>query len=67
MLSKIGGTEILVILVIAVLIFGPTLLPKMGKSIGKTLSGFKKGLREESSSDTPASAGSTGESRTDKN
>jgi len=47
MLSKIGTTELLVILGIALLIFGPTKLPKLGKSIGKTISGFKKGLKDE--------------------
>lgn len=43
MFSKIGTTELLVILAIALLIFGPKNLPKLGKMLGETLSGFRKG------------------------
>lgn len=45
-MSKIGTTELLVILAIALLIFGPTVLPKLGKAMGKTIAGFKKGVSE---------------------
>ena len=45
-MSKIGTTELLVILGIALLIFGPTVLPKLGKAMGKTIAGFKKGVSE---------------------
>ncbi|MDD4074511.1 MAG: twin-arginine translocase TatA/TatE family subunit [Eubacteriales bacterium] len=48
MFSRIGVTELLIILAIALVIFGPTALPKLGKSIGKTIGSFKKGLNEES-------------------
>ena len=47
MFSKIGVTELLIILAIALLIFGPKALPKLGKSIGRTVGNFKKGLQEE--------------------
>ncbi len=46
MFSKIGVTELLVILAIVLLIFGPSKLPQLGKAIGQTLSGFKKGQKE---------------------
>ena len=46
MFSKIGVTELLIILAIALLIFGPNALPKLGKSIGKTIGNFKKGHQE---------------------
>ncbi len=46
MFSKIGVTELLVILAIVLLIFGPTKLPQLGKAIGQTISGFKKGHKE---------------------
>ena len=42
MFGSIGGTELLVIMVIALLIFGPRKLPELGKSIGKGLSEFKR-------------------------
>ncbi len=42
----IGLPELLVILVIALLIFGAEKLPKIGESLGKAVSGFKKGMAE---------------------
>jgi TatA/E family protein of Tat protein translocase len=42
MFGSLGGTEILVIMVIALLIFGPRKLPELGKSIGRGLSEFKR-------------------------
>lgn len=42
----LGMPELIVILVIFLLIFGATKLPEIGKSIGKTISEFKKGMRE---------------------
>jgi TatA/E family protein of Tat protein translocase len=45
-MSKIGTTELILILAIALLILGPTVLPKFGKAMGKTIAGFKKGVDE---------------------
>lgn len=42
MFAKIGTTELLLILAVALLIFGPTKLPKLGKAIGQTLGNFKR-------------------------
>ena len=42
MFGSIGGTEILVIMVIALLVFGPRKLPELGKSLGRGLSEFKR-------------------------
>ena len=42
MFGKIGTTELLLILLIAVVIFGPAKLPKLGKAIGKTIGNFKR-------------------------
>ncbi len=39
-----GAGEIVVILVVALLIFGPKKLPEIGKSIGGAVTEFKKGL-----------------------
>jgi sec-independent protein translocase protein TatA len=37
----LGVTEILVILVIAFLLFGPQQLPEIGRQVGKAVKGFK--------------------------
>lgn len=44
---KVGIWELLIILAIALLIFGPKALPKLGESLGKTIGKFKKGLNED--------------------
>lgn len=44
---KVGIWELLIILAIALLIFGPKALPKLGESLGKTIGNFKKGLNED--------------------
>jgi sec-independent protein translocase protein TatA len=45
-MPNIGVWEIVIVVVIALLIFGPKKLPEFGSSLGKSLSGFKRGLRE---------------------
>ena len=44
---RIGTNELLIILVVALLIFGPKNLPKLGKMFGKTINGFKKGMDDD--------------------
>lgn len=41
---RLGFGEILVILVLALLFFGPSKLPQLGSSLGEAIRGFKKGL-----------------------
>ena len=41
---RIGTNELLIILVVVLLIFGPKNLPKLGKMFGKTMNNFKKGM-----------------------
>lgn len=38
--------ELILLLVIALLIFGPKKLPEIGASIGKSINSFKKGMKE---------------------
>lgn len=42
----IGMTELLVVLVIVVILFGPGKLPDFGSGIGKAIREFKKGVKE---------------------
>ncbi len=42
----IGLPEVIVILVIALLIFGPKKLPEIGRSMGKAIRGFQDASRE---------------------
>jgi sec-independent protein translocase protein TatB len=42
----LGGTEIAIILVVALLIFGPSRLPELGRTIGKMMAEFKKATTE---------------------
>jgi sec-independent protein translocase protein TatA len=43
----LGLPELMVVLVIAVVVFGPSKLPSLGKSLGEAIRGFKKGLEED--------------------
>lgn len=41
-MGPLGFTEILIILVLALLLFGPRRLPELGRAIGKGLSEFRR-------------------------
>ena len=42
----LGPQELIVILIIALLVFGPKKLPEIGKSLGKGMREFRKATRE---------------------
>lgn len=44
---KIGVTELLIILLVVVIIFGPTQIPKLTKMLGKSVKNFRKGMTED--------------------
>lgn len=46
MLQNIGIPGLILILVIALIIFGPKKLPEIGKAFGSTLKEFKKSTRD---------------------
>ncbi|KOP83122.1 twin-arginine translocase TatA/TatE family subunit [Cytobacillus praedii] len=46
MLSNIGIPGLILILVLALIIFGPKKLPEIGRAFGQTLREFKKSTRE---------------------
>lgn len=46
MFGRIGFQELLLILAIALIIFGPSKIPEIGKSLGKGIREFRKATRE---------------------
>lgn len=44
-------THLIIILVIALLVFGPRKLPELGKGLGEGLKGFKEGIKGINSND----------------
>jgi sec-independent protein translocase protein TatA len=47
----IGGTELIIVLLVIALIFGASRFPKIAKSIGEGLKELKKGIRESRDGD----------------
>lgn len=45
-MGSVGSTEILLVLLIALLIFGPAKLPEFGKAVGRAVREFKKASSE---------------------
>lgn len=46
MFGKIGMGELLIILVVVLLIFGPSKLPALARSMGQAMKEFRKGTQE---------------------
>jgi TatA/E family protein of Tat protein translocase len=46
MFPSLGFPELLIIMVIALIIFGPRKLPELGRSLGKSIGEFKKASNE---------------------
>jgi sec-independent protein translocase protein TatA len=65
-----GTPEVIIMLVIVLLIFGPKKLPALSRAIGKSITDFKKGLHdikgdiEKADVETEPKAGSTKKSAT---
>jgi sec-independent protein translocase protein TatA len=47
MLFGLGTPEILIILVVVLVIFGPKNLPKLGSALGKTVKNVREGMEGE--------------------
>ncbi len=44
---RMGLPELLIILVIALIIFGPGKLPDLGRAVGKAIGGYKKEINKK--------------------
>ncbi|RMF18642.1 MAG: twin-arginine translocase TatA/TatE family subunit [Candidatus Dadabacteria bacterium] len=67
MLGGLGTTELIIILVIVLVIFGAGKLPEVGGALGKGIRNFKRASKGEDDIDvTPAPAGSPAPESLDK-
>jgi|SRR5579885_23324 len=55
-MPSVGPFELIIILVVVLLLFGSTRLPKLAKSLGEASREFKKGVGDD---DTPATTAAT--------
>jgi sec-independent protein translocase protein TatA len=58
----LGMPELIVILIIALVVFGTNRLPQLGEGLGKAIRGFKKGI-----SDSPDEIGKDADKKDNKN
>ena len=45
-MNNIGGTEFVIVLVVALILLGPKRLPEIGEAVGRTLRKFRAASRE---------------------
>jgi sec-independent protein translocase protein TatA len=58
-MPNIGPTELIVVLVIALLVLGPKRLPQAGRSLGQGMREFKDGLKKQTDELTASSSSSS--------
>lgn len=46
MLGSIGPTGFILLIVLALILFGPNKLPELGRAVGRTFREFKEGTRD---------------------
>ena len=54
LLGNLGGTEILLIVLVVLLLFGGKKIPELMKGIGKGVKSFRDGMDGKGDDDTPA-------------
>ena len=59
-MANLGPTEIIVILVIVVLLFGAKRLPELGSSVGRSIKNFKSGIKDANEDDDTTGSGASG-------
>jgi sec-independent protein translocase protein TatA len=52
---RVGPVELIIVLVIALLIFGPGRIAKLGGELGKSISAFQEGLKDDKESEETSS------------
>jgi sec-independent protein translocase protein TatA len=50
-MPNLGAPELIIIALVILLLFGATRLPKLGRSMGQSIKGFKDGLNDGSEDD----------------
>ena len=58
---KLGTTELLIILAVVVVIFGPTQIPKLSKMLGKSIKNLRAGMADDEEEETAAKKEDTAE------
>lgn len=58
---KISLNELLIVLAIVVLIFGPTQIPKLSKMLGKSIKNLRAGMADDEEEETAAKKEDTAE------
>ena len=56
MILGLGAPELVVILLVALVVFGPKNLPKLGSSLGKTVKNFRDGMETDAPTENVAEA-----------
>lgn len=65
-LGSLGGSELIIILVVVLVLFGGSQLPKLARSVGEAQKEFKKGMKEdeEDAQSSPPANGKSKDSST---
>lgn len=53
-MGGLGTTEIIIIAVVALILFGPNKIPEFAKQCGRAVNMFKKGMKDGLEDETPA-------------
>jgi sec-independent protein translocase protein TatA len=59
-MGSLGATELIIILVVVLLLFGSTRLPKLARSLGQASKEFKQGIAEGTKDDEVGEPGKPG-------
>ena len=57
MFGSLGMPELIVIFIVALIVFGPSKLPDLGRSLGEAIRGFKKAVSENEKPSLKQSSG----------